>query len=170
MPTRKDATQLLKRDHEEIKRLFGELSETQAQAVKSRQELLTRLETLIRAHTKVEEELVYEALHERAEGEADETIFHEALAEHHAADLVLADIKEADPGSAAFSAKVKVLREIVLQHVKEEEKKLLPRLKQLMPRAELILLGQRLEARKNELMNGASNVELPAAPIAEAVH
>jgi len=51
-----------------------------------------------------------------------------------------------------LKAKAKVVKELVEHHADEEEDEMFPRAKKLMSREELRDLGERMEARKKELM------------------
>ena len=151
-----DAIQLLKQDHKVLKRLLGELVDTTSRATSKRPELLAEVGQLLRAHTKVEEEIFYPAFRAAAEESDDERMFHEALEEHRAVELlVLPDLERTDPGSTEFGGRVKVLKELVLHHAEEEEDELFPRARELLGRDALKELGQRMEHRKQEL-EGAS--------------
>ena len=51
-----------------------------------------------------------------------------------------------------LKGKAKVLKELVEHHADEEEEDMFPRARKLMSRDELRDLGERMEARKKELM------------------
>jgi hypothetical protein len=74
----------------------------------------------------------------------------EAFEEHHVVDLVLAELPQIDPEDERFHAKMTVLHELVDHHVKEEEKEMF-KLAQKLGRTELAELGERMEARAEEL-------------------
>lgn len=57
-----NAIELLKHDHEVVKKLLTELSDTTERAVKKRTELLRRIELELTQHTAIEEEIFYPAL------------------------------------------------------------------------------------------------------------
>ena len=56
-----NAIDLLKADHERVKALLTQLSESTERGVKKRTELLAKLEAEISLHTKLEEEILYPA-------------------------------------------------------------------------------------------------------------
>lgn len=56
-----NAIDLLKADHEKVKGILNQLSESTDRAVKTRTDLLTKLELEITAHTQLEEEILYPA-------------------------------------------------------------------------------------------------------------
>ena len=148
-----DAIQLLKNDHKEMRALLGALESSTARAVKKRQQLVTEIETKLKAHTTIEEEIFYPAFKQAGKKSDDDKMYFEALEEHRAAgDLVLPDLVRTNPSSENFSGRAKVLKELVEHHADEEEKEMFPRAKKLLSRAELADLGERMEARKQELL------------------
>lgn len=151
-----DAVQLLKADHKEMRALLGALEASTARGVKKRQQLVTEIEAKLKAHTKIEEEIFYPAFREAGKKSDDEKMYFEALEEHRAAgDLVLPDLLRTDPGSEKFSGRAKVLKELVEHHADEEEKEMFPRARKLLSKSELAELGDRMEARKEELLSMA---------------
>jgi hemerythrin superfamily protein len=148
-----DAIALLKDDHQKVKKLLGELAETTSRAEKTRTELLTQIGRELRAHTKIEEEIFYPAFKEAGEKSEDDKLYFEALEEHRAAgELVLPDLENTNVTSDQFGGRAKVLKELVEHHADEEEKEMFPRAKKLLDGAALVELGQRMQARKQELL------------------
>jgi len=147
-----DAIKLLTQDHVAIRKLLGELAESTTRATRKRADLLSQIANELEAHTKIEEEIFYPAF--KAAGKAEEAkMYFEALEEHRAAgDLVLPDLLQTPPESEKFSGRAKVLKELVEHHADEEEEEMFKRAKQLMDAAELKELGEKLAARKAELM------------------
>ncbi len=158
-----DAIQLLKADHQKVKALLAELSETTARAVKKRADLLAEISVNLKAHAQIEEEIFYPAF--KQAGQKDEAkMYFEAMEEHRAAgDLVLPDLLNTDTGSEKFSGRAKVLRELVEHHVKEEEEEMFKDAKKLFSRDELNELGARMEQRKSELVKELSGASRAAA-------
>ena len=147
-----DAIQLLKKDHEKVRGLLSELSDTTSRAEKSRTELLAKISQELEIHTQIEEEIFYPAFREAAKNAEDREMFHEALEEHHAAgDLVLPDLMETEVTSDRFGGRAKVLKELVEHHADEEEKEMFKRARQLLSDEQLEELGARMEQRKREL-------------------
>ena len=96
-------------------------------------------------------------LTERAKKEDDDKMFFEAMEEHRAAgDLVLPDLLGTDVQSDQFGGRAKVLKELIEHHADEEEKDMFPRARELLDRDVLIQLGERMQARKLELMQSAT--------------
>ncbi|AZF43002.1 Repair of Iron Centers di-iron protein [Pseudomonas sp. R1-43-08] len=143
-----NAIDLLKADHERVKTLLTQLSESTERGVKKRTELLAKLEMEITLHTKLEEEILYPAFRE-AGGKEQDIMYHEAKEEHRTVDsLVLPDLKQTDPSSTEFSGRVKVVKELLEHHIEEEETEMFPQAKKLLGKAKLDELGAEMEAMK----------------------
>ena len=153
---KEDALQLLKEDHERVEKLLDKLVATTDRGIQTRRDLLEKISAEIKTHTKLEEEIVYPAFREAGERKSDERLYYEAKEEHHAADKVLSDLRRADPSTAAFGGKAKVLCELVKHHADEEEKEMFPRIRELLSKDELVELGERMKARKKAIESGRS--------------
>ena len=148
-----NAIELLKADHRKVKGLLEELAGTTNRALKTRQELLETIALELKVHTAIEEEIFYPAFREAREKHEDEKLFFEAMEEHRAAgDLVLPDLQATDVETDQFGGRAKVLKELIEHHAEEEEKEMFPRARELLGLERLRELGERMEARKAELM------------------
>lgn len=148
-----DAIAFLTNDHKVVRGMLEELAATTPRAVKTRTELLQKIAAELEAHTTIEEEIFYPAFKEAGEKSEDDKMYFEALEEHRAAgDLVLPDLLQTEVGSDQFSGRAKVLKELIDHHAKEEEKEMFPRARKLLDQAQLQELGERLAARKAELV------------------
>jgi hypothetical protein len=141
-----DPVKLIKQDHRTVKKLFRSFERATRRAEKQR-----LAEEII-------EELVYPLL--RRGDERLENPVLNALEEHHAAKLVLAELDTMDADDERFAAKMHVVRESVEMHIEEEETRLLPRLEKLLDAEDRSqLAAAMLEAKKS-----APNHPHPAAP------
>lgn len=159
MPTRNsgiNAITLLKEDHETVRGLLKKLEATTERAGDTREELLDRIEQELKIHTTIEEEIFYPAYKEAVSKRDDTKLYHEALEEHHVVDGVLAEMKSSSYGSEEFSAKAKVLKDLVEHHAEEEEKQMFPRARRHMETSELKELGGQMDARKKEMKGGGA--------------
>lgn len=146
-----NAIELLVHDHETVKKLLNELSETTERALKKRSELLGRLELELVLHTAIEEDIFYPAIRESG-GKEELKMYYEAKEEHRTVDsLVLPDLKRTRPDTVQFAGRVKVLKELLEHHIEEEEGELFPRARQLLDAAALKQLGQAMQQHKKEL-------------------
>ncbi|HYR29957.1 MAG TPA: hemerythrin domain-containing protein [Thermoanaerobaculia bacterium] len=146
-----NAITMLKSDHATIKRLLRELSETTERAVKQREALVGQIERELKAHAQAEEEVFYPAFKAAAEKTDAVDLFYEAAEEHHVVDMVLPALKVANPKSKEFTAKAKVLKDLIEHHVKEEEGQMFAKARQLFNEEELRELGDMMQARKDAI-------------------
>lgn len=144
----KGALKILKEDHKNFQKLLKTLdnSDDRTEQERVRRELATEL--LI--HSKVEEELFYPAL-EKSQDKNEVKSVQRAYEEHDLAEKALKDVLAETCGTTAFTAKVEVLRGLVVAHAKEEEMGLFSIAKKTMDNDELETLGNRIEARKETL-------------------
>ncbi|WP_201190169.1 hemerythrin domain-containing protein [Pseudomonas fluorescens] len=147
-----NAIDLLKADHEKVKAILTQLSESTDRALKKRSDLLGKLEMEISIHTRLEEEILYPAFKE-AGGKEQDVMYFEAKEEHRTVDsLVLPDLKQTDPGTPEFAGRVKVVKELLEHHIEEEETEMFPQAKKLLGKAKLDELGQQMEKMKADHM------------------
>lgn len=150
-----DAIEMLKKDHEKVRKLFSDLTSTTNRGVKKRKDLLEKIAAELKVHTALEEEIFYPAFKKAGKKVGDDVLYYEALEEHRAAeDLILPDLEATDPGSSAFGGRAKVLKEVVEHHADEEEEDLFPRAQELIDKETLKQLGQQMMDRKRELERG----------------
>ena len=143
---KKDAIQLLKADHREVEELFEKFEK--ASGADRKQKIAQQICTVLTIHAMIEEEIFYPA----CEGKIDEALLKEAYVEHDAAKVLIAEIDAGEPSEEFYDAKVKVLKEEIEHHVKEEERSQDSMFHQAR-KAEIDLdaLGEQLTARKEEL-------------------
>lgn len=148
-----DAITLLKNDHDTVEALLEDLASSTVRGVKKRKQLLDKIRVELKAHTTIEEEIFYPAFRAKGNKSEDAEMYFEALEEHRAAgDLVLPDLLATPVDSEKFSGRANVLKELVQHHADEEEKDMFPRAKKLLSKAELTELGDKMVARKAELI------------------
>jgi hemerythrin superfamily protein len=142
-----DAITLLKSDHRAVEALFAEFEDEQSKPRKIT--LATRICRELAVHAKVEEELVYpRAL--SVLGKQDQDLIWEATVEHGTLSGLIDALGGAAAGDEDFDAHVKVLKEYVKHHVREEENEVFPRLR--ATGLDLEALGEEIAERKDELM------------------
>jgi len=157
-----NAIDLLKADHERVKAILTQLSESTERAVKKRTDLLAKLEMEISIHTRLEEEILYPAF-KQAGGKEEAQMYYEAKEEHRTVDsLVLPDLKATDPSTPEFSGRAKVVKELLEHHIEEEEKDMFPHAKKLLGKAKLDALGAEMETMKAQYKKELSSASLAA--------
>ncbi len=148
-----DAITLLKEDHKMLRDLTSKLADTTERAVETRKTLLTRIETILAAHTTIEEELFYPAFIAAADDIESKRMVAEGIEEHRAADRkVIPDLHKLDPTSIQWSGDAKVLKDYIFHHLKEEEEEMFPKVRALIDRRAMRLLGETMSARKEALL------------------
>lgn len=157
-----NAIDLLKADHEKVKGILSQLSDSTDRALKKRVELLDKLEMEITIHTQLEEQILYPAFKE-AGGKEQAEMYYEAKEEHRTVDsLVLPDLKATDPSTPEFAGRVKVVRELLEHHIEEEETEMFPQAKKLLGKAKLDELGEQMEVMKASLKKSLSGSSIAA--------
>src|SRR5205807_4333661 len=101
----------------------------------------------------IEEEIFYPAYKE-AVRKSDGHLYFEAVEEHHIVDVVLTEIKAATVQSEEFSAKAKLLKELIEHHAGEEETQMFPKARKVIGNDELRELGRQIQERKLQLQSG----------------
>jgi hypothetical protein len=137
------ATDLLKRQHKDVKTLFKKLEHTDG--TRERRQLLNEVASRLEGHTLIEEEIFYPAVRGLETAKAEEIVL-EAYEEHHVVALVLAELPRVNPEDERFAAKMTVLSELVEHHAEEEEKEMF-KLAQKLGKDELESLGEQMEER-----------------------
>jgi hemerythrin superfamily protein len=147
-----DAVALLKADHRQVEEWFGQFEKTRSDDRKER--LAQDICLALTVHAQIEEEIFYPAFLEAA---GDEDIHHEAIIEHDGAKKLIAEIRQKGASDEYFDARVSVLAEMIKHHVKEEEQRDGMFAKARAADLDLKALGERLAARKEELMTQATS-------------
>ena len=116
-----EITALIRRDHEPIKKLILILKDSEVGIAKKRP-AYTEFEHLLSQHAKAEEKSLY--VHMKSEDDLKIEGL-EGDTEHNIADTLMKEIDGISNDENLWSAKVKVLAELVDHHVKEEENEVL---------------------------------------------
>jgi hemerythrin superfamily protein len=136
-----DPLAMLKADHREVEQLLTRLADSEEGA--KREQMVSELQAKLSLHMQLEEQLLYPLVAEMV-GQADAE---EAEIEHTLArdglDKVVSMV--AMPG---FGAVVEMLKAGIKHHVEEEEKEILPELKEAMDRDEWRALGEQIKHAK----------------------
>ena len=143
----KDAIALLKADHATVSELFSNYEKARTSSRKKG--LVNEICTALTVHARIEEELFYPEVKRALK---DTELVPEATVEHASLKDLIAQIEGKEPDGEMFDAKVKVLCEYVKHHVKEEQNEMFPKVRKSS--LDLVEMGQRLSARKAELMSG----------------
>ena len=133
-----NALSLLKRDHDEVKKMLATLDETTERAIKTRGETFTKLRSELDIHETIEEEIFYPALKDHPK---TKDIALEGYEEHHVVDTVMGEMLDLEVSDE--------------HHIEEEETEMFRQARQVFDEAELQELGSRMEVRKAQLQVNA---------------
>jgi hypothetical protein len=142
-----NAIALLERDHDRMKVLMTRA--TTAGGEERREELLNELRLQLVAHERMEEELFYPPLRD---AKKTHDIVLEGYEEHHVADLILDELLETPADTDIWHAKMKVLKENIEHHIKEEEEEMFKKARKVLSDRELEELGTRMAALRNDTL------------------
>src|ERR1700738_3969761 len=140
------AVDLLEQDHREVEEWFDEYDELKEDDAR-KAELAQKICLALKVHAQIEEEIFYPQAREATK---DNDLIDEAVVEHATVKNLIAEIESMEVGEDLYDAKIRVLGEMVKQHIKEEEESLSP---DLGPATiDLEGFGKELAERKEELM------------------
>ncbi len=145
---KQNALDLLKEDHQKVQKMFTAFSRLKEKGDPIDKENLveeTCLELLV--HADLEEQVFYPAVRKAIH---DPELMNEAKVEHGETRELIAQIQEMEAADELYNAKVTVLGEYVVHHIREEEDAMFPRI--LQSRLDLDELGDRMLARKEALL------------------
>lgn len=142
-----NAISLLKSDHRMVEDLFQQIEATDDDEELA--QLVLALHTALSVHTRIEEEIFYPALRAASAEAAD--MLDEAAVEHGSAKHFLIDLSTSTSEDRFYRARLKVLKEHIRHHVREEEEQLMP----LAESADIDLqqLGSLINDRHQNLMS-----------------
>lgn len=140
----RDATALLKADHQLVASLFADYEITNS--TNKKKQLVEQICKELSIHAQVEEEIFYPAVQKALK---DHELVPEATVEHATLKDLIAQVKDIEPDGDMYDAKIKVLSEYVKHHVKEEESEMFPEAKST--KLNLMELGAQITQRKAEL-------------------
>lgn len=140
----------LKNDHKELKKILSEIEDTTERAEKTRAALFAKFKEEIVAHSRAEEKAVYEDLKKCLEKDDRGTIL-EGYEEHHLVDMMMPEIDKLSPTDETWTAKVKVLQEMLKHHIEEEEDEIFSLLRKNYDPDALEIMAGRFEGLKTQI-------------------
>lgn len=121
--------ELLKADHREVEQLFAQFEEADGDA-RQQALLASQIGQALTIHAEIEETLLYPVVLRRLDEEGRDLTC-EATVEHGTLRGLISGMNGKDASQPMIKAHVKVLKEYVEHHVREEEKELFPRIARL---------------------------------------
>jgi hemerythrin-like domain-containing protein len=140
--------QMLKKDHEDVKNILGQLKETKESAPKKREELFQKLREELVPHMKAEESTFYPPLLAKKESREDAM---EGVEEHHVSEMVLKELEKMPKGEDQWGAKMGVFKELVEHHIKDEESKVFKSAEKTLDHDEIQSIMKKFDQEKQKI-------------------
>ena len=146
-PASPSAIDLLEEDHRQVEEWFDEYDELKADDDR-KAELAHKICLALKVHAQIEEEIFYPQAREATK---DNDLIDEAVVEHATVKNLIARNRIDGGWRGSLRRQIRVLGEMVKQHIKEEEEELFPELEPA--KMDLEAFGKELAERKEELMS-----------------
>jgi hemerythrin superfamily protein len=143
----KDIVELILADHKPLKKLIKIMKDSDKHDMDERQNAFEEFAPLLVTHAKPEEQVLYVAMKQ------DDDMIEEGYegdVEHGLADQLIEEIKRTDDEDL-WSARVKVLAELVEHHIEEEEEDMLPDFRKHSEPEDRVSMGQKYLQLKEKL-------------------
>jgi hemerythrin-like domain-containing protein len=118
----KDATTMLKADHQKVRKLFAEYEA--AMDRETRRSVATLVFVELETHAQLEESVFYPAVNEETDDGPE--LVKESLEEHQTMKHLIQELRDMGPDTKAFDLKFQELIRHVEHHVEEEEAEMFP--------------------------------------------
>jgi len=141
-----DAIVLLKKDHQEMRKLFRAFEKAGENATATNSRVATQILEALTVHTYIENEVMYPRVRALLPEVEDDVL--ESYEEHHVADLLVMELSAMKADAERFVPKMTVLIENVEHHMDEEEQEWFPKVRQGLGRKQLQEIGDELAERK----------------------
>ncbi|MDN7024322.1 hemerythrin domain-containing protein [Methanoculleus sp. FWC-SCC1] len=136
---------ILKQEHEEVLSMLEKLS---SKGVSDRSSMYSSMKSALLPHMEGEEKAVYPGFEQA--GMHDKVL--ESIEEHNAVKSLISQLDNASMSNEdVWVAKIKVIRENVQHHVKEEEEEIFPKARQSMSSSDLEEMGNKFEEAKGKV-------------------
>lgn len=139
--------ELLQKDHDRVKGILEDLSETSEKAEKTRRTGFDRLKEELIPHMRAEEQAFYPVLKSLEE---TRELALEALEEHHVAETVLSELGSMSMTDEAWTAKLQVFQELLEHHIEEEEGEIFDQAEEVLDEDQLQDIMQQVQSIKQE--------------------
>ncbi len=139
-----DLYQLIRQDHQKIKRLFERLAQSD-RGSPSQMRLFAELKHDLELHAELEEQHFYPALQRHDEAK---DLVEEALEEHDEVKEALEDLDRRNKEDESWAERIAELQEDVEDHVEEEETEIFPVAQKLLDSAQAEAIARDIEKDK----------------------
>jgi len=141
-----DAIVLLKKDHQEMRKLFRAFEKAGENATATKSRVATQILEALTVHTYIENEVMYPRVRALLPEVEDDVL--ESYEEHHVADLLVMELSAMKADAERFVPKMTVLIENVEHHMDEEEQEWFPKVRKGLGRKQPQEIGDELAERK----------------------
>ena len=143
-----DAVELLKSDHQKVKRLFGQLDSITKQGASDAEKsaLVAKIRDELSVHESVENEVFFPAVREVLR---KKDVLQEATEDQEEAGDAIQALGELKPSDAGYDQKLSALGDKIAAHAAEEERDVFPQV--VNSSIDTEALGEKMSARKEEL-------------------
>jgi hemerythrin superfamily protein len=144
-----DILDKLHTEHEKVKGLLSQMVESED--AQERKDLFEEFKDALVRHARAEEKIMYDPMIALDEEEPEEQ-GDEGYIEHELVDVMLKKLDKArDKGSIEWTAGIKVVKELVNHHIKEEEGSFFQTMKDNFSKEEREAMDVKFEARKKQV-------------------
>lgn len=143
---------LIKSDHRRVIELFDTYKSLQADEAK--EEISSQIFKELAIHSKMEEKFFYPRMKELL-GVTNPKIVEDALAEHHAAKVLLLELRIMNVSNPKFDSLMQVLEDSIVHHIDEEETTLLPFAHDVLSKKDSEHLGNKMKDYKEDANKSA---------------
>jgi len=130
---------MLKEDHNQVKGLLTQTIENKDHSQ------FSQIRRMLEVHMEGEEKFLYPKIMEK-----DRETALESYEEHHVGKLVLHELTETGKDDEAWIPKVKVLKDILDHHIKEEESEIFDEVRQILSSDQEQQIAQQIEELKSQ--------------------
>jgi hemerythrin superfamily protein len=144
-----DAVSMLLDDHKQVKQWFREYDQAGGR-METKRDLAMRILTALEVHSKLEEEIFYPAVEQRAR-ELGGIVEH-SYEEHRVVDGMVEQLKGMNLEDQRYDQLMREMRQNVEHHMEEEESEMLPQAQRDLGSDEMDRLGNQMQQRRQQLM------------------
>src|SRR5829696_2075974 len=144
--SRRDAVDILVEDHRRIEQLFARYESSTNADARTRKDLVDDLIRELSIHAAIEEQYFYPAVAKSVSN--GEELVGESLHEHQEVKDALAELDDMDADDTGFDDRVHALMREVRHHAGEEEREILPKLREAVGEPRMMEIGEQLEEAK----------------------
>ncbi|WP_434048638.1 MULTISPECIES: hemerythrin domain-containing protein [Sorangium] len=152
-----DALDLLEQQHLELSALMARIAAEPSPGLRT--SMVAQLSRMIDAHVRIEETYLYPVCAERMG--SDRKPLHEAYEKHGLARFAADNLLRTRATDVRFEARLKLLREVFVDHADEEESVLFPRAKRGLTDEQLDVIGCELERAYEVLLRVGVSAGVP---------